>query len=241
MWFTQIANHLLHNMQRAVVNNIRRRISAGQIVSRWTTRRVATTPPAGSSPRQSPPPRTGFERVLSRTPKFLRPTVSALHNAPVTHITAFLILHEITAVVPLFGLAGAFHYWNWLPSYFAEGAWVVAGVEKFGRYFKRKGWIRDEEEAEAERQMKGGVNAAEIERKGHNAVQTQKDGRAKWWDKGGGGVRLAIEFGTAYAIVKALLPVRIVISVWGAPWFARWTVIPVAAAIKRAFGRGVAR
>src|SRR5271154_4127370 len=176
----QRAQHLLHSMQSVVINNIRRRISAVQIVSRWTTRRVATNSPVGSSPRQSPPPRTGFERVLSRTPKFLRPAVSALHNAPVTHITAFLILHEITAVVPLFGLAGAFHYWNWLPPYFAEGAWVVAGIEKFGRYFKRKGWIRDDEEAEVERQVKSGANAARIERKGHDPVQTQKDGRAKW-------------------------------------------------------------
>jgi hypothetical protein len=166
-----------------------------------------------------------YIRLLNRTPKFLRPTVAALHNAPVTHITAFLFLHEVTAVVPLFGLAGAFHYYHWLPPYFAEGAWVVAGVEKFGRYFRRKGWIEAGEEAEVERRAKGGGDLPQVEiAKG-----------LKWWNKGEGGMRWIVEFATAYAIVKALLPLRIVVSIWGAPWFARWTVIPVTRAFKKLF------
>jgi len=49
----------------------------------------------------------------------------------------------------------------------------------------------------------------------------------KWWSRGEGGTRLVIEFATAYAVVKALMPLRIVVSIWGAPWFARWTVIPM--------------
>jgi hypothetical protein len=36
-----------------------------------------------------------------------------------------------------------------------------------------------------------------------------------------------VEFATAYAIVKVLLPLRLVVSVWGAPWFARLVVIPI--------------
>jgi hypothetical protein len=54
-------------------------------------------------------------RVLDRVPKFLRRYTDVLRNAPVSHIVAFLILHEITAIVPLVGLAGYFHYANWLP------------------------------------------------------------------------------------------------------------------------------
>lgn len=157
-----------------------------------------------------------YTRLVARTPRFLRPTLTALHNAPVTHVTAFLILHEITAIIPLFGLAGAFHYYNWLPSYFAEGVWVTAGVERFGRYFKRKGWISAIEEGEVEEEARAG----ELEK-----------------SKGRRGTRLVVEFATAYAVTKALLPLRLVLSVWGSPWFARWTVVPVGNAVRRVFGR----
>jgi hypothetical protein len=168
-----------------------------------------------------------YDRLVARTPRFLRPTLAALHNAPVTHVTAFLILHEITAVVPLFGLAGAFHYYNWLPSYFAEGAWVVAGVEKFGRYFKKKGWIGAVEEADTEREARQGIPLDKIE----------KTRGLRWWNRGEGGTRLVVEFATAYAVTKALLPLRLMLSVWGAPWFARWTVIPASNAFKKLFGK----
>jgi hypothetical protein len=138
-----------------------------------------------------------------------------------THITSFLILHEITAVVPLLGLAATFHYTHWLPSWFAEGAWVLAGVEQFGKYFRRKGWIRGDEAAEAERE-----------------VQIEMRRRDKAWNISEGGVRLVVEFATAYAITKMLLPLRIVLSVWGTPWFARKTVIPMMGVVKRMFGKG---
>jgi len=168
-----------------------------------------------------------YARILDRTPGFLRPTVTALHNAPVAHITAFLLLHELTAIVPLLGLAGAFHYYHWLPSYFAEGAWVVSGVEKFGKYFKRKGWIGAGEEAVVEKRAHDG--------KGLMQAETTKG--LKWWNSGDGGLRWVVEFATAYAVVKALLPLRIVVSVWSAPWFARWTVIPCSNAFKRLFAK----
>lgn len=196
-----------------------------------TPRLRASLRPQFTSQHQPTPPTQSstYERLVARTPRFLRPTLTALHNAPVTHVTAFLILHEITAVIPLFGLAGAFHYYNWLPSYFAEGAWVVAGVEKFGGYFKKKGWIGATEEMETEREAKAGQPMDEIE----------KTRGLKWWNRGEGGTRLVVEFATAYAVTKALLPLRLVLSVWGAPWFARWTVVPASNAFKKLFGKKV--
>ena len=198
---------------------------APRLYVRALSRRYSSTP--RSAHGATPTPNPTYTRLLNRTPKFLRPTVAALHNAPVTHITAFLLLHELTAVVPLFGLAGAFHYYNWLPHYFAEGAWVVSGVEKFGRYFRRKGWIGPGEEAEAEQRARDGEDLTQIE--------TTKG--LKWWNRGDGGMRWVVEFATAYAIVKALLPLRIVASVWGAPWFARWTIIPISNAFKKLFSK----
>ncbi|KAF2705767.1 hypothetical protein K504DRAFT_459862 [Pleomassaria siparia CBS 279.74] len=177
--------------------------------------------------RQSPtPPPASSERIVRfnrRLPRFLHKYTNALGNAPITHITSFLILHEITAIIPLLGLAATFHYTHWLPSWFAEGAWVLQGVERFGKYFKRKGWIRSEEAAEAERE-----------------VQEDLRRRDRAWNIGEGGTRVVVEFATAYAITKMLLPARIIFSVWGTPWFARIAVAPVMGAVKRVLGRGKA-
>lgn len=47
--------------------------------------------------------------ILKRIPKFLQPYTTGFINAPVSHVTAFIILHEITAIIPLFGFWYVFH------------------------------------------------------------------------------------------------------------------------------------
>lgn len=86
-----------------------------------------------------------LSRIESRLPRFLQRYTQPLRNAPISHITAFLILHELTAIVPLFGLTAIFHYADWLPPYISEGAWVKQGVDKFGKYLRKKGWLGEEE------------------------------------------------------------------------------------------------
>ncbi|ORY04367.1 hypothetical protein BCR34DRAFT_491583 [Clohesyomyces aquaticus] len=176
---------------------------------------------AQPQPQPAPASHPRIKRFNRRLPKFLHKYTNALGTAPVTHITAFLLLHEITAIVPLLGLAATFHYTHWLPSWFAEGTWVLQGVERFGKYFRRKGWIRSDEASQAE----------------HDA-HLEKRKRDKAFDIGEGGVRVVVEFATAYAITKMFLPLRIVVSVWGTPWFARRTVIPIMDGVKRRFGKG---
>lgn len=117
-----------------------------------------------SSPPPLPQP-SKVERINSRLPRFLQRFTVPLRNAPVSHITAFVILHELTAIVPLFGLAATFHYTRWLPPYISEGQWVSAGIEKFGNYFRRKGWLGEE-----------------------------SGSRDKWWGRGEGSVRIVSEF-----------------------------------------------
>ena len=60
----------------------------------------------------------------------------------------------------------------------------------------------------------------------------------RWFGRGEGGVRVVVELATAYAITKALLPLRLVLSVWATPWFATLTVLPFMGAVKRMFRRG---
>ena len=154
----------------------------------------------------TPPSRVA--RLESRLPRFLQRIVTPLRNAPISHITAFFILHEITAIVPLVGLAGAFHYFQWLPPYISEWQWAHEGMKRYGDYMRKKGWISDD----------------------------TKKGR--WWGRSEGGVKIVVEVATAYAITKALLPLRLVLSVWGSPWFARWAILPIANRFSRVFSRG---
>lgn len=153
-------------------------------VLQWTRERYVSTKPSADAKAQSDGPRV--DRVISRrknsspapvlsastfadtrfhtVPKFLRGYVDPLRRAPVTHVSSFLLLHELTAIVPLFGLAAMFHYAQWMPPFISEGKWVSDGVEMFGRYFRKKGWLGEE-----------------------------KQRRYKWWGRGEGGVRIVTE------------------------------------------------
>lgn len=116
--------------------------------------------------------RSRFERINARLPRFLQRYTSALVGAPVTHISAFLILHELTAIVPLFGLAGFFHYTQWLPPFVSEWKWIAVGTEKFGNYFRRKGWVGPKDKAEID----------EVEQRGK---WTKRKDRIWNWSEGG--------------------------------------------------------
>ncbi len=133
---------------------------------RASRRRQAYTKPDDLKTETSEKARSRVLRIASRLPKFLQRYTTPLIDAPLTHISAFLLLHELTAVIPLFGLATTFHYTRWMPPFISEGKWVSDGVEKFGNYFRRKGWLGEEGKAK----------------------------RYEWWGRGEGGTRLVIEY-----------------------------------------------
>ncbi|OGM40527.1 hypothetical protein ABOM_010771 [Aspergillus bombycis] len=182
------------------------------------SRRQFSTP-ASSTPKDST---SRLRKLNDRLPSFLRAYTTPLLGAPGTHITSFLILHEITAVVPLFGLVTAFHYGNWLPDLTSTNAFEE-GTRRFGRWLQKKGWVENVDVDAIE--MAAGVNS-------HDPVT--KDQMAKSDRKG---VRLVLEFATAYAVTKALLPLRIAASVWATPWFARAILVPTGQGLKKLLGR----
>ena len=131
-------------------------------LSPWASRRYFSSP----LPDASEKTRSRVARINSTLPKFLQRYTARLTEAPLSHVISFLVLHEVTAVLPLFSLAGLFHYTQWTPSAFSEGKWFNNGVEKFGSYFKKKGWL-DEEDVTR---------------------------RRRWWGRGEAGLRLITEY-----------------------------------------------
>ncbi|KAL2127642.1 hypothetical protein VTI74DRAFT_10373 [Chaetomium olivicolor] len=182
-------------------------------------------PPSNPTPTTSTTTQTPTDkasRILARLPRPLQRYTTRLRGAPLTHVVAFLILHEITAVVPLFGLFGLFHYTDHVPiSYMMEhyGGYVREGMGRFERYFTRKGWFgfgeggqKDGEGAVME--AGGGSGAGEGRVEGAEVQQAldrwETDPKYK----------VVVEVALAYALTKVLLPVRIVGSLWATPWFA---------------------
>lgn len=146
------------------------------------------------------------DRITARLPRRLQKYTNGLRNAPVSHIVSFLILHELTAIVPILGLFGLFHYTNYIPlTYMTEyfGSYVQDGVSRFEKYFKRKGWFGFGQE----------------DNETTNIRSTSEEAMERW-HSGDGRYKIVVEVALAYAITKALLPIRIVCSVWATPWFA---------------------
>lgn len=198
-------------MRRSLLHTFKRPLtwSPPAISRSFTVKRPPTTP------------RNSIDRINARLPKFLHRFTNPLRTAPVSHITAFLILHEITAVLPLFAFAGAFHYFDYLPHTLVDSTMVKESSEKFGRYLRRKGWVGQEAE------KRGG---------GEGAVEEVYAAEGRY--QGEEGVKVVLEIATAYAVTKALLPLRLVASAWATPWFARWTSVPIFGVARRLFGRG---
>ncbi|KAJ4388693.1 hypothetical protein N0V93_006152 [Gnomoniopsis smithogilvyi] len=162
----------------------------------------------GSKPPAFPTqPQSRADKILSRLPRSLQKHTTRLRGAPISHVVAFLILHEITAVIPIFALFGLFHYTDYVPlGYMMDnyGGSVKEGVGRFERYFRRKGWFGFGAEDGLEGAGAGGEEVAVMDK----------------WDSPDGKYRIVVEIGLAYAITKAMLPVRILASLWATPWFA---------------------
>ncbi|KAK4169080.1 hypothetical protein QBC43DRAFT_284338 [Cladorrhinum sp. PSN259] len=153
-----------------------------------------------SKPTTTPPDSTSLsraDRILSRLPGPLQKYATRLRGAPGTHVIAFLLLHEITAIVPVFALFGLFHYTEYVPIQ-NFGTDVKEGAARMIRYLEKKGWLKPSD---------GGVveGAHEVAEK----WESYKD------------YTVLVEFAAAYAVTKVLLPVRIAVSLWATPWFAR--------------------
>ncbi|OAA71499.1 putative protein family FLILHELTA [Cordyceps fumosorosea ARSEF 2679] len=192
---------------------LRRQILSNRhnLMRRPTPRSSARLPAPGRCRSTETPNTAKIDRITSKLPRRLQKYTQGLRNAPVPHVVSFLILHELTAIVPLVALFALFHYTTYVPlTYVTEhfGSYVEAGVSRFERYFRRKGWFGFDE----------GVSGETVKPMQESLEQPQ-DAVGKW-QTGEPKYKILVEVSLAYAITKALLPLRIVGSVWATPWFA---------------------
>jgi hypothetical protein len=133
-------------------------------------------------------------------------------------------------MIPLLGLFATFHYTSLSPpAWLTDSTAVNEGVDKFGRYFRRKGWLGEAVVPE------GGLGSKGEDELGLGGGKGGLD--SDTWNISADGMKILVEVGTAWAIVKVLLPVRLVGCVWLTPWFARVAVLPVTRLMGRIRGR----
>ncbi|KAI1327743.1 hypothetical protein F5Y16DRAFT_184711 [Xylariaceae sp. FL0255] len=139
-------------------------------------------PPNSNASQNATAQTTRLSKILSRAqrflPKRLHSSLSGLKSAPVSHIAAFLVLHEITAILPLIGLTSLFYYMDWVPTSWVLGpwaAWAEEAVRKYVPWFRKRGLfglkgkkgddegegaledeLKEETRREKEREEKGG-------------------------------------------------------------------------------------
>ena len=68
-----------------------------------------------------------------------------------------------------------------------EGKWIAEGVETFGRYFRKKGWLGPDGELDCV------VESAAVPGNGEAATRKSITKRAKWWGRSESGVRIIVE------------------------------------------------
>ena len=94
------------------------------------------------------------------------------------------------------------------------GAAVRDGAGKFERYFKKQGWF-------------GFSNTEIVGTREVSLAENTMEVLERWKLETDPKYKMLVEIGLAWAITKALLPVRIIASVWAAPWFARAIIMPI--------------
>jgi hypothetical protein len=162
------------------------------------------TPPGGSKPAtasapslETQPDPASIGRIQRLLPKRFHKHLAQFRSSPFSHITAFLVLHEITAIAPIIGLTTAFYYFDVVPTEYVFGPWAGYASEAVGtwlKYARKKGWFglgkadNREGEERLEREIK--EDAARLRAERGEAEPTEKGGqrgimtRLAFWRRG---------------------------------------------------------
>ncbi|KXJ93351.1 hypothetical protein Micbo1qcDRAFT_232905 [Microdochium bolleyi] len=112
----------------------------------------------------------------------LRGPLEGMVRSPGSHIVSFLIIHEITAILPLLGFMSLFVYMDWVPTAWVAGpwaGWALEGVRKYAGYFRKKGWfgMGGADTAEGERKLEGELEEeVQYQKRGQDTTSTSSSG-----------------------------------------------------------------
>jgi hypothetical protein len=122
---------------------------------------------------------------------------SLLQDKPFSHLTSFIILHELTAVIPI---ASFYYFQSAFDVNIPVPSFILEGTDKFVNW----------------------------------AISSMVDPSSQEgnFDK----PLVILRLGTAYGIVKMLMPLRLILSFYLTPWFARAFVEPCTQASRRLLG-----
>ncbi|KAI1468573.1 uncharacterized protein F4812DRAFT_373613 [Daldinia caldariorum] len=153
---------------------------------RFQSSKPPTSPSSSSASASQARQTRRFDALLARTsrwiPRPLRPYLAQLRSAPLSHVAAFLVLHEVTAAVPLLGLAYAFHRADWVPTTWVLGPWAAWAEEGLGRYmrwFRKRGWFGLGDEGEEEDAGREGEER--LERRLREEMEMEKERKRGGW------------------------------------------------------------
>ncbi|WVQ83943.1 hypothetical protein IAT38_006087 [Cryptococcus sp. DSM 104549] len=206
-----------------------------------TQRAFISSQSDSSSPPASPDPATPQPYKCSLIKRYT-PALSNLSErtgVPLTSLgVSFLVLHEITAALPLaaiYFLFASFGFGAGLVSWVSEVGHEEAAGEEGGLDFKGvvKGWY-DEGYKRVDRVgKKYGILGYKkvVNEDGEGSAEDRTELVKQEGSKAAERVADAI---AAYVVVKATLPLRIGFSIAAAPAFARYTLVP----LRRLFSRG---
>ncbi|EJU01098.1 hypothetical protein DACRYDRAFT_53670 [Dacryopinax primogenitus] len=195
-----------------------------------------TQAPLPSSTPGSTAPRPPSKRTLPYM-QFLT-NLSQRTGAPLPSlIVSFGVLHELTAVFPLFGF---FFASRWLGVGQSTVEWATRGEGWGGELMRR--WVREGgESAERIGGRYGWFGYEKLDREGRRRLKDEQKIRRESSDKAeqlgewiAGDVANVV---LAYGLTKAILPVRIGLSLYLSPWFSRSAVEPIRKSVWRIFSR----
>ncbi|CAI5756432.1 unnamed protein product [Candida verbasci] len=125
--------------------------------------------------------------ILKRIPKFMQNYSLKFINAPFSNLLSFIIVHELTAIIPLVGI---WYYLHQHPGLIPIDLPTWA-LEKGGKVLDKV----------------------------VSQYFTDFDSSSK--------INFIMEGAYAFTIVKFFLPLRILVSLWAMPHFAKWAILPI--------------
>ncbi|ORY71518.1 uncharacterized protein BCR38DRAFT_331109 [Pseudomassariella vexata] len=188
-----------------------------------TRRFKSSKPPTDPNPtpitegQTSAPQNPALDRSQRLIPRRLQPYASRFKSAPVSHVTAFLILHELTAIIPVVGLTSLFYYMDIVPVDYVFGPWAAYAQEALNKqikWLKKKGWLGLGDEDGREGEESRTAEVMQTIKENVTFKNTQK------------GYKIGIQLAAAYAITKVIIIPRVALSIWLTPPVARamvWT------------------